>query len=235
MGPARTGAGTQPLPVLPGLESPGVPAPREQVLPPAAPGPRSLATSAFRTHFPSRPAPRRGSAPSLAPPSPRPALPPQPQSGPSPSCGRGNRGWSRSRVCAPGLSLRVTFPPPVAISLSLPISPHLSVRLNLCPAAAPPLAKPARLVRPRRLPCAQTHLPLAPRYPQAAAPAGGLQLPWHRPGLRPKWDPGSPAKAKAASEPDDSREQPTRQTGLRSAPHRQVRPPLRWGWGAGKD
>lgn len=144
MGPARTGAGTQPLPVVPGLESPGVPEPREQVLPLAAPGPRSRATSPFRGHFPSRPAPRPP-PPRLRPffGAPLPALPTQSQSDPSPWCGRGNRGRSRSRACAPWPVPLGHFPSPVSISLSLPASPRPSVCQNLCRATAPPLAKPA--------------------------------------------------------------------------------------------
>lgn len=173
MGPARTGAGTQPLPVVPGLESPGVPEPREQVLPLAAPGPRSRATSPFRGHFPSRPAPRpprRGSAPSSAPlsqlclPSPSQTLP------------RGAEEETEAGAEAvpvpPGLSLWDTFPPlSLSLCLSLPLPVRQSVRTSVGPQPLPSPSLPL-LARPPRPPCARTHLPLAPRRPQATALPG---------------------------------------------------------------
>lgn len=190
MGPARTGAGTQPLPVVPGLESPGVPEPREQVLPLAAPGPRSRATSPFRGHFPSRPAPRPP-PPRLRPffGAPLPALPTQSQSDPSPWCGRGNRGRSRSRACAPWPVPLGHFPSRLSLSVSPCLSPSVSLSEPLSGHSPSPRQAcrswPGHLALP--VPGPTCHLPLGVLRPQRCLVP---QLPWHLPGLSPKWDPG---------------------------------------------
>lgn len=173
MGPARTGAGTQPLPVVPGLESPGVPEPREQVLPLAAPGPRSRATSPFRGHFPSRPAPR-----------PPPAAAPPLLRCPSPSSAylvpvrpfpvvrkRKPRPEQKPCLCPLACPSGTLSLPCLSLCLSLPLPVRQSVRTSVGPQPLPSPSLPL-LARPPRPPCARTHLPLAPRRPQATALPG---------------------------------------------------------------
>lgn len=191
MGPARTGAGTQPLPVVPGLESPGVPEPREQVLPLAAPGPRSRATSPFRGHFPSRPAPRPPSAaapPLLRCPSPSsaylvPVRPfpvvrkrkPRPEQKPC-LCPLACPSGTLSLPCL-YLSVSPCLSP--SVSLSEPLSGHSPSPRQAC------RSWPGHLALP--VPGPTCHLPPGVLRPQRCLVP---QLPWRLPGLSPKWDPG---------------------------------------------
>lgn len=223
MGPARAGAGTQPLPVSPHTGKPRRSQQREHLLPPG----RSRAWVPHHFSFP-HPLP-------LAAPQPWPAAQfPPPSSSSSPLSRPLSRAllfsplspikpfpWCRRETEAgpvqvtqamsvlPGFSLRVPSllplpPPPISVSLSLPFSIGQSVQTSISVSIErppSPLAKPPP-PGPAATPSLYAGLPATCREVSLGSPgsrvAAHLAPSW--PGLSPEQDPPGPAKAKTSSE-----------------------------------